>query len=496
VSESKRFGPVLRGALVALAVLVATSALPGGGARAAEGVAPPTRMQHMANVLGAGDAAMAAERAAAEADVDRLVARALATHPALAAERARAEASAASTDVARGAYHPQIGLNAQAGDARRTDLEEGGGTARSETRGVGLTLRQNLWRGGQDALAVERAQADERIAALGREGKGLEISYAVRRAALQFNHAAMARLLAEESAKDADELQRLSEKKFGAGQVGKIDVHTASMRSTSAKAQAARASITEHEAELALQKAMGGGPDGLAATKEDMRALRGVALAIPATKPALDEKLPDPLQSQRAALVQEKATAALSGARRSRWAPALDFTATAGQSMGKTTVSGGEGGAGGDPTAAPGSGDSTDSRERRVDLGLELTWPLWARPKDHQIRVAALEKSAAEADAKAATTAMALEVETVRLRLADLYDALPLYRQSWEEAGRLYDAQLRLYDAGAIDVFTVTEADSRRLEALRAWYDAVNDVRLTLLRWQGLTQGYVASAAP
>ncbi len=436
------------------------------------------RMQRMAALLGAEptlDPAFQAGADRAEKAVDELVAEALRSHPAVVAEKRAHQAREALVDASvANAYQPKVAATLSLGENRTRSLSQELDT-KSRDQSYGLSLRQNLWRGGRDGLDIEIAEADEQLAGLGARQKTEAVRFNACRAALQYNYQAMQQLLSEEAAKDSSELRRLSERKFQAGQVGRIDVHQASMRETDAKASVAKASLATRQAYFALLKSLGfaAGPgDG---TKSAIEALAKASLPFPLRPPALTGTRTNTLAEDNAALAATKAGLTASSTRRGRYLPEVDLSASATRSESRT---------GGD---LPEETDKT----ARLGFGVELTWPLWERSLDHRVAAATLEREAAEAKATDARSQATLAAAELKQKIEDLYEALPIYRNAYVEAGKLYDARIKVYEAGAVDVFVVTEADSQRLQALRTWYDAVHEIRLTLLKWKALEAGYV-----
>lgn len=436
------------------------------------------RMQRMAALLGAEpthDQAFQAGAERADKAVDELVAEALRSHPAVTAERRTHAAREALVDASvANAYQPKVAAVGSIGENRTKDLDQDQ-DVRSRDQSYGLSLRQNLWRGGRDSFDIDIAETDERLAGLGERLKTEAVRFNARRAALQYNYQAMQQLLAEEAAKDSAELRRLSERKFQAGQVGKIDVHQASMRETDAQASAAKARLATRQAYYALLKSLGTFSEPGAATKSALEALTKGSLPFPREAPALGGNRPGTLAEENAALAATKAGLTASSVKRGRYLPEIDLSASATRAESHT---------GGDLPEA------TD-KSTRLGVGVELTWPLWERSLDHRVTAAALDREAAEAKAEDAKSGAALAAAELKQKIEDLYAALPIYRNAYVEAGKLFDARIKVYEAGAIDVFVVTEADSQRLQALRTWYDAVYEIRLALLKWKALEAGYV-----
>lgn len=431
--------------------------------------------------LAAADGAISRELAAADAFRERIVSLALARHPALSAEAARLTAADAAVDAARAVYQPEIALDAGLSRSASRDLDLDS-TRTSLDRELGVSLRENLWRGGRDALDVDIAGDERTLVRLTREERAAQVRYDVERALLAYNQAAMEEGLGLASAADAATLRRISERKFAAGQVGKIDVHSATMRESEARAQTVTARLQRSSAWYGVLRAIGGGalPGEALPVEEEALALARVALPFPANAPVLRAGAKPTFGQAQAETTAAKAEKTLTKAYRSRFLPQIDFVLSAKRSFGATDVQGA-------PLGAP---DGTESKVFGSRIALELSWPLWARPRDHAVARAAAEVDVFKAKAEEARRGATLVAEELMRRVAELYAALPPYGDAYAQAEKLYDAQVKLYDAGAVELAQVTEADGQKARSLRSWYGATQEIRAALLRWQALQTGY------
>lgn len=418
--------------------------------------------------------------------VDLLVRFALEHHPAIAAEKAQRDSRQAGIREARAAYQPEVTVSASLArqDSEASDIP---GTARSQTEREGLMLRQNIWRGGRDATQITAAEADAGIATFNTSSKIQDITLNVREACLRLNQAALSESLANEAAKDAAEVTQLSERKFAAGQAGKIDIHQAGLRESEARAQAAKARMTTHDASFALLSSLGlesSPPGDLTAA---ITSLQEEPLPLPLA-PEMKQTKPAPLFSVQAAdLTAEKASLTRSLARKERWLPSLDFVASWNRDVTTGRV---------DPGVVQiGGSRDRNAMRLRTNLGLELNWTLWNGIRDERILRAAADEAAARARALDAAYSGHLARETLSQQIQDLYQIIPPYKAAYQAAVRLYEAQRQLYEAGATSVFAVTEADSRRLSTLREWLDAAYQIKLAVLKWNAMEQGYMRGSS-
>lgn len=411
--------------------------------------------------------------------INKLVAIGIAESPSLVAEGHKASSAESAVKSAKGAYHPVAGLTASIGQTKTSESTDES-TSLSDTAQAGLTIRQNLWRGGADSAGVRAALADQEIARLQLETQKATLAYEISRAALNFHLASIQRKIAQAAAEDAHEIFKLSEKKFQAGQSGKLDIYRANMRASEARASAEKAAVQVNQALHQLLKNLGRtNPD----TIEDI-------LSTLATSPIpLPKLLPEPvapattLSEKIADQTSNKSSAILDKAKKSRYFPEIDAVAgfTRIINDAETTVGSG--------SAEFSSGDA--DKTNRTAISLELSWPLWSRPQDHQIKQAWHERAAADAKAEQAKVSAYHSGQESYSRLEVLYRSLPAHQDAFNQADALYQAQRKLYGAGAIDVFAVNESDSQRVNALGNWYDAIVEIHQTYIRLEALKVGLI-----
>lgn len=411
--------------------------------------------------------------------INKLVAIGIGESPALVAEEHKVSSAESGVKSAKGVFHPTAGLSASVGRAQTSESTDKT-TSRSETAQAGLTIRQNLWRGGADSAGVRAALADQEIARLQLETQKATVAYEISRAALNFHLASIQRKISQAAAEDALEIFKLSEKKFQAGQSGKLDIYRASMRASEARASAEKAAVQVNQALHQLLKNLGRtNPDAI---KDLLSTLAANPIPLPkllpkAAAPAttLSEKIADQTSNKSSALLDK--------AKKSRYFPEIDavagFTRTINDA--ETTVGAGP------ADLVSGDADKTN----RTSFSLELSWPLWARPQDHQITQAWHERAAAEAKAEQAKVSAYHSGHESYSTLEALYRSLPAHQDAFNQADALYQAQRKLYGAGAIDVFAVNESDSQRVNALGNWYDAIVEIHQTYIRLEALNAGLI-----
>jgi len=409
--------------------------------------------------------------------VEGLVSRTLATHPEIEASAARVAVRSAEREQAQSRYQPRVGVGGstvqQESESLDTDRTEKG--RRSQ---ITLNVRENLWRGGQDSKAIQIAEQTLDLAKIDETQRKEAISHAVRRAALDFNYQAMQKLINEASLADAAELRGLAEKKFAAGQVGKVDVYTTQLRESSAKAQVQRGAIAWNEASLRLLSFASGEADR-AVWAKDIILLAERAWPYPEPKETKPEGLQPTLRELSAKRQQEIAESTLSQTYRQRYLPELDLFGSVSQSQQDTRID----------LPVP---TRVKDENLAVAFGLELNWTLWDRTQDHRIHAAAAEKKLASATLQSAELDAKAESERLAKRIQDLTLALGPLREAHTLAGRLVEAQRKLYEAGVVGILPLIEAENEKLRTLSQWLDQIYELNTSLLRWESLKKGYLA----
>ncbi|WP_176736595.1 TolC family protein [Oligoflexus tunisiensis] len=447
---------------------------------AAPGYAQTKRMQDVAKLLGLDASKDSAAAKEAEAAMARLVKRGMDSHPALKIREAELQASRARVDAAQGHYQPTLSVNASARQEQRQDLnnEE---KSQADGHSMSLVLRENLWRGGQDAGQVDLARQDATLAEIRKFHESEGLTFRVTEAALDYNFRYFRQLIDAASLADAEELRALAERKFQAGQVGKIDIHLAGMRESAARSSAARASIERQQAYHKLLNVLGPqeSPEGL---KQDIEALTQAALPLPEALPEL-KPVPGPTLMEKSSIAQQKrAEITLDQNYRRRFMPQIDLVGTLGRDQNRSWLL-----------------DDADqkalSKANGTSLQLEFSWNLWDRSQDHLIRAAAAEKNAAHREVEVARHEVNMETERLRNLIAELHQSLGYSRAAYQQAGQLYDAQRRLYETGVIGLQPLMDAEREKREAIGNWQQSMHELQLSLLHWQALERGYLASGS-
>lgn len=411
--------------------------------------------------------------------ISRLVAIGIAESPALQAEQHKLSSAESGVDSAKGAYHPTAALTASVGRIQTAESTDDT-TSRTDSAQAGLTVRQNLWRGGTDSAGVRVAKADQEIARLQLDTQKATVSYDISRAALSFHLASIQKRITQAAAEDALEILQLSERKYKAGQSGKIDVFRASMRASEARVSTEKAEVQVNQSLHQLLKHLGRtNPDSINDILTELSAKpiplpKVLPNAAPVTK-TLSEKIAESTSDKTAALLEK--------ARKNRYFPEIDAVAGFSRTISDaaTTV-----------LSEPVDFTSSDAdKTNKTSLALELSWPIWVRPRDHQITQAWHERAAAESKVEQAKISAYHSGQESYSRLQALYGSLPAHQDAFNQADALYQSQKKLYDAGAIDVFAVNESDSQRVNALGNWYDSIVEIHQTYIRLEALNAGLI-----
>jgi outer membrane protein TolC len=447
---------------------------------AAPAYAQTKRMQDVAKLLGLEPQEDPAAGKDVEAAMSRLVQRGMDAHPALKRREAELQASRAYIDAAQGSYQPTLSVQAYAQQAQRHDVQT---EQKSKLDGhdLDLVLRENLWRGGQDAGRVDIARQDETLAELRKFQESEGLTFRVTEAALDYNFRYFRQLIDAASLADAQELRALAERKFQAGQVGKIDIHLASMRESAARSAAARASIETQQAYHRLLDALGP-QESLEGLKQDIEALTQAALPLPQSLPELKAE-PGPTLLEKSSLAQQKrAEITLDQNYRKRFMPQIDLVGRVGRNQNRSWLL-----------------DEADqkamSKFNDTVLQLEFSWNLWDRSQDHMIRAAAAEKNAALHEVATTRHSVSMETERLRTLIVELQDSLRFSREAYQQAGQLYEAQRRLYETGVIGMQPLMDAERDKREAISNWQQSRHELQRSLLNWQALERGYLARAS-
>lgn len=437
------------------------------------------RMQDVAALLGIEADGNPASKDA-EAAVARLVERGLRSHPRIKVREAELEARRALVDAAQGRYQPTLSVNGSAQQERSTNLEKDQ-RSRADSMGASLVLEENLYRGGLDAGQVDLAKQDESLAEIQKNYEAEQLAYQVARSATAYNFQFFRQMIEEASLADATELRSLAERKFSAGQVGKIDVHLTGMRESAARSSAARAAIDTQQNYLGLLNLLG--PQEAAdALTADLNSLTKAALPFPAALPELKAPETPSLDEKDSLARQKRAEISLDQNYRARYLPRVDLVGRLGQDKSENWLL---------------SNDDLKVKNKNQfsSVSLQFSWNLWDRSQDHEIRAAAAEKNAATSSLDAVRYETSMETQRLRRYITDLHKTLEISREAYRQAGLLYDAQRRLYESGVIGIQPLMDAEREKREAIRAWQQNVYELQLSLLNWQALQKGYLSRDA-
>jgi outer membrane protein TolC len=445
------------------------------------GQADTKRMQNVTILLGLdkGNGNQAAKDA--EAAVERLVERGLRSHPNIKMREAELQATRARVDAAQGHYQPTLRLTGSGTQTYSTNLENDE-KSRENALGGSIVLRENLWRGGQDAGQVDLARQEEALAEIRKIHEGEGLAYLLSRSAFTYNFRVFRQMIDEVSLADAMEIRSLADRKFSAGQVGKIDLHLTSMRESGARAAAARAAIETQQAYLELLNLIGP-QESQDAVEQDIQLLTKAALPFPAELPEL-KALDVPTLNEKSSLaLQKRAEISLDQNYRARYLPQIDLVGTLGRNDSSRWLVEKE-----DQKAL------TKTRGSIVEL--QFSWNLWDRSQDHLIRAAAAEKTAATSTLEASRFEASMEAQRLRRYITDLHKTLDISREAYRQAGQLYDAQRKLYEAGVIGIQPLMDAEREKRDAISAWQENVYELQLSLLQWKALQRGYLTGSGP
>lgn len=433
------------------------------------------RMQDVAALLGIEAGNPASKDV--EAAVARLVEQGVRSHPRIKVREAELEARRALVSAAQGRYQPTVRVDASAQQQSSKNLEDDQ-RSRADSLGASLVLEENLYRGGLDAGQVDLARQDESLAEIQKNYEGEQLAYRVARAATRYNFQYFQQMIEEASLTDATELRSLAERKFSAGQVGKIDVHLTGMRESAARSSAARAAIETQQNYLNLLNLLGP-QEAAEALTADLNALTKAALPFPALLPDLKAPESPSLDEQDSLARQKRAEISLDQNYRARYLPRVDLVGRLGQDERSDWLV---------------ANDDLKQKNKNQfsSVSLQFSWNLWDRSQDHEIRAAAAEKAAANSSLETTRHETSMETQRLRRYITDLHKTLEISREAYRQAGQLYDAQRRLYESGVIGIQPLMDAEREKRDAIRAWQQNVYELQLSLLNWQALQKGYLS----
>jgi len=463
--------------------------------------APPNaenRVTEAAKVLGISPAThqppndLSAANESAQAASDRLVQIAISQNRSIAIEEANRSEIAAAKRVAWAKLQPTINLFAGQSqyDSKTLEPASASGSNGADKREYGLNLRMNLFNGGSDWASVKAADRGLSAADIASESQRIRVTVMAQKSIVEFNQAAMELRLAEAASASAADLRSMSLRKFNAGLVGKIDLHKTEVREAEAVVQVTQAKLNLEQAKISLLRTCGIDHSRTNEFADVIAPLEKASLPIPSHEKItqmISAKPPGEgavtFAERIATLHSEKADLESKAAYRSRWIPAIDFTA----SLARNTS---------DPRGDVSSTQNITSTSQTQMLGLELNWKLWAPADDG--RVAASIASREKAELKASDTrerTQAIRAELMA-RITSLVETLQTLRQAWERTSRLYDAETDLYQAGAVDIFELINSETQRLGALKSWRQSRHSLHLALIEWEALNRGFASESSP
>ena len=172
----------------------------------------------------------------------------------------------------------------------------------------------------------------------------------------------------------------------------------------------------------------------------------------------------------------EQAESDLSSAEASRWYPSLDATASGAlaRNDSKTRIVDSE-------------SQATSRSDPRLSFGLEASWTLWDAKLHYNVRLADRSLVSQTAELDSFSSQFETTLIKLKLQLQRQLENLPIYRDYFTTANRLYQAQVALYKAGNAEISAVLNANIQRLNALRNWERQIYQYRLNWFRWQFVT---------
>lgn len=439
--------------------------------------ADTARMDNVAQRLGIESSASSPESREANATVEKLVELGLNAYPSLKEKEADLAAKKMTKESAEAGYQPTVAINAH---ATRRDEEDSKTKIKNRSDGhdASLILRQNIYRGGLDSGRVEISEQDVLIAENNQGFEKENISFGIRRAALEFNYRSLRQLIDETSFQDASELSSLAQRKLDAGQVGKIDIYTTSMRESTAKAAAARSAIESNQAEQRLINLLGPQPN-LEELRAEIRKLSARALPYPEQLPVLiPQQAMKTFEEKNAEALARRAELNLSQGQRERFLPTLDLVGQMSRTKNNSYY------------------NLDAMNDNRINssgtfVQLEFNWMLWDRRLDYRNKAIREERVYAEAQAASAQYKVTTETARIRTYITELHNNLQTTIDAYKASGQLYDAQRRLYESGVIGIQPLIDAEAEKRQAIANWHENVYQLQLNLLIWEAIQKGFL-----
>lgn len=440
--------------------------------------ADTARMEKVAEQLGIEAPASSPESREAQAAIERLVNLGLSAYPTMKEREAEVAARKMEKESAVATYQPTLSLNA---NATRQDAKDSETNIRNRSDGhdASLVLRQNLYRGGLDSGQVDISRQNLAIAENNQNFERENLSFAIRRAILEYNYRSLRQLIDETSYQDASDLRSLADRKLEAGQVGKIDLYTTTMRESTAKAAAVRSSTETSQAEQRLLNLLGPQAN-LDAVRAEVRKLSGHALPYPEQMPLLAGEKVQTFEEKNAEAVAKRADLTLSQGYHERFLPSLDLVGQLSRSKNNTYYN---------------IDNSIDTRVNSSGtfVQLQLNWLLYERRLDYRNKALAEEKLLAEAQSSTAQYKASTEVLRIRSYVQELYKNLGPSVEAYKASGQLYDAQRRLYESGVIGIQPLIDAEAEKRIAIANWHENVYELQLNLMIWDAIQRGFLPS---
>jgi outer membrane protein TolC len=416
----------------------------------------------------------------AEAVVDQLVVLASQNHPGLTGQQIKVEESHLALEKAKGALWPVATASAGIGQSSSDP-----GPTKTETRtdSWGVSISQNLWRGGQDQMTVKLQELGVESAEVLNKQKRKTVEWKIRLAALAYNQAAMDLEITKESLKNSSEILELSRQKVQAGQAGKIDLMQSQMQNSEANNQIAAAEIQLDQTLSLLETELLVESRSTQTLKDILAPLRAQALPWPVEK-WLESS--EKNSSKNASLnsfeltvqhlgIQQK-DLELQKDRRDRWFPTLDLNL----SLGETST---------DTSLRPNIPDPSPEKNTSFTARLDLRWTIWDYSKHIRIAETAKQRAFLESQQQETLRGISIGHQSALDRLARLGQLFTQKKLTFSQAESLYQARLQLYRAGAIGIIEVTTAANERLRNLQSLYGTIRELQTEWYRLRALRDG-------
>lgn len=370
--------------------------------------------------------------------------------------------------LARAQFFPVLSANAGVDKTWTKPSQENTSTDTTSKYGS-LSVTQNLFRGGQDVLDLEVKNNENKVAQLNAEEETLKKIYEMKSVAYRLNHTAMMALLKKIERQSALKVRELSERKRKAGLAGEVDLYQA--QSDEARSESAFAKAVQ-EVTAAKQEfyfTWGAWSDEERNSLQNLvDKLSQVALNSQDAVPMSDSKY---IIERIALLESENNRLQLAKQQRKHWLPNVDLTGTLGLSDSKIRE------------------QASDQFDRSTSVGLNLSWPLFAPTHRFERLGIEVENKVEQLQNLHSLEAAKFKKVSILTEIENLRAQQPLLLESFKRTLRLAEAQQRLYEAGAIDLFVLITANSQKQSALEAWYRNQADLQLASLKVALLASG-------